>query len=61
MGKVADKVRAIMVQENLSAVEVFEKYPHLTELHKEEMFEEHEKDKTSSVKESTYKREILKG
>ena len=41
--------------------EVFEKYPHLTDLHKEEMFEEHEKDKVSSVKESTYKREILKG
>ena len=26
MGKVTDKIRLIMVQENLSAMEVFEKY-----------------------------------
>lgn len=59
MGKVTDKIRLIMVEENLTAVEVFEKYPHLADLQKEEMFEEYEKDK--QLKEFITKREILKG
>jgi hypothetical protein len=59
MGKVTDKIRLIMVQENLNAIEVFEKYPHLAELQKEEMFEEYEKDK--QLKEIINRREILKG
>jgi len=59
MGKVTDKIRLIMVEENLTAVQVFEKYPHLAELQKEEMFEEYEKDK--QLKEFIIKREILKG
>jgi hypothetical protein len=59
MGKVTDKIRLIMVEENLSAMEVFEKYPHLSELQKEEMFEEYEKEK--QLRETINKREILKG
>lgn len=59
MGKVTDKIRLIMVEENLTAMEVFEKYPHLSELQKEEMFEEYEKEK--QLKETVNKREILKG
>ena len=59
MGKVTDKIRLIMVEENLTAMQVFEKYPHLSELQKEEMFEEYEKEK--QLKETINKREVLKG
>jgi hypothetical protein len=59
MGKVTDKIRLIMVEENLRAMEVFEKYPHLAELQKEEMFDEYDKEK--QLKETINKREILKG
>lgn len=56
MGKVTDKIRDIMLKENLSIQEVFEKYPHLADLQKEEMFEEYEK-----VKEGKVNKQILKG
>ena len=35
MGKVTDKIRKIMVEENLSLQDVFVKYPHLAELQKD--------------------------
>jgi uncharacterized protein (DUF433 family) len=56
MGKVTDKIRLIMLQENLSLQEVFEKYPHLADLQKEEMFEEYEQ-----LKETKVKKDLLKG
>ena len=56
MGKVTDKVREIMLKENLSIQEVFEKYPHLADLQKEEMFEEYEK-----LKETKTSKQVLKG
>ena len=56
MGKVTDKIRLIMLQENLTLQEVFEKYPFLADLQKEEMFEEYEK-----VKEGKTNKQILKG
>lgn len=59
MGKVTDKIRLIMVEENLSISQVFEKYPHLADLQKDEMFEEYEREK--HLKETVTKREILKG
>jgi uncharacterized protein (DUF433 family) len=45
-----------MLQENLSLQEVFEKYPHLADLQKEEMFEEYEQ-----LKETKVKKDLLKG
>ena len=57
MGKVTDKIRLIMLQENLTLQEVFEKYPFLADLQKEEMFEEYEQLKESSPK----KKDLLKG
>ena len=56
MGKVTDKIRLIMLQENLSLQEVFEKYPYLADLQKEEMFEEYEQ-----LKETKIKKDLLKG
>lgn len=56
MGKVTEKIREIMLKENLSIQEIFEKYPHLADLQKEEMFEEYEK-----IKESKTNKQILKG
>lgn len=56
MGKVTDKIRLIMLQENLSLQEVFDKYPHLADLQKEEMFEEYEQ-----LKETKNKKELLQG
>ena len=56
MGKVTDKIRLIMLQENLSLQEVFDKYPHLADLQKEEMFEEYEQ-----LKETKVKKDLLKG
>ena len=56
MGKVTDKIRLIMLQENLSLQEVFERYPHLADLQKEEMFEEYEQ-----LKETKVKKDLLKG
>ena len=56
MGKVTDKIRLIMLQENLSLQEVFEKYPYLADLQKEEMFEEYEQ-----LKETKVKKDLLKG
>ena len=50
MGKVTDKIRLIMLQENLSLQEVFEKYPHLADLQKEEMFEEYEQLRKPKLK-----------
>ena len=57
MGKVTDKIRLIMVQENLSLMEVFEKYPHLADLQKEELFEEYEQLQESKPN----KKEVLRG
>jgi hypothetical protein len=57
MGKVTDKIRKIMVEENLSLQDVFVKYPHLAELQKDEMFEEYEQLKESAPA----KKELLKG
>lgn len=57
MGKVTDKIRLIMLQENLSLQQVFEKYPFLADLQKEEMFEEYEQLQESSPT----KKEVLKG
>lgn len=59
MGKVTDKIRLIMVEENLTVMQVFDKYPHLADLQKEELFEEYENLK--QLKETTNKREVLKG
>jgi len=56
MGKVTDKIRTIMLEENLSLQEVFEKYPHLADLQKEEMFEEYEQ-----LKETKTTKQVLKG
>lgn len=56
MGKVTDKIRLIMLQENLSLQEVFDKYPYLADLQKDEMFEEYEQ-----LKESNPKKDLLKG
>jgi hypothetical protein len=57
VGKVTDKIRKIMVEENLSLQDVFVKYPHLAELQKDEMFEEYEQLKESAPA----KKELLKG
>jgi len=57
MGKVTDKIRKIMVEENLSLQDVFVKYPHLADLQKDEMFEEYEQLKESAPS----KKELLKG
>ena len=48
MGKVAEQIKKIQVEEKLTLPEVFEKYPHLASLQLEEVLEE----KESSVKEN---------
>jgi uncharacterized protein (DUF433 family) len=45
MGKVNDLIEKIKLDENLTTQQVFEKYPHLVPLQKEEMWQEYQ-DKT---------------
>ena len=45
MGKVTDLIEKIKLEEGLTTQQVFEKYPHLIELQKEELWKEYE-DKT---------------
>tara|TARA_R110002020_G_scaffold83517_1_gene207669 strand:+ start:601 stop:768 length:168 start_codon:yes stop_codon:yes gene_type:complete len=40
MGKVNDEIKKIQVEEGLTLVEVFEKYPHLAHLQYQELIEE---------------------
>jgi len=40
MGKVFEMIKDIQLKENLSLSQVFEKYPHLEELQKKELFDE---------------------
>lgn len=42
MGKIIDMVEKIKLEENLTTQQVFEKYPHLVPLQKEEMWEEYQ-------------------
>jgi len=48
MGKVAEQIKKIQIEEKLTLPEVFEKYPHLASLQLEEVLEE----KETSVKEN---------
>jgi uncharacterized protein (DUF433 family) len=45
MGKVNDLIEKIKLDESLTTQQVFEKYPHLVPLQKEEMWQEYQ-DKT---------------
>lgn len=40
MGKVTNQITKIQIKENLTLPQVFEKYPHLSELQLEEILEE---------------------
>ncbi len=40
MGKVNDEIKKIQIEENLTLVQVFEKYPHLAHLQYQELVEE---------------------
>lgn len=42
MGKVAQEIKRIQIEENLTLPELFEKYPHLAKLQLEELLEEKE-------------------
>ena len=42
MGKITELVEKIKLEENLTTQQVFEKYPHLAPLQKEEMWEEYQ-------------------
>ena len=42
MGKVAQEIKRIQIEENLTLTELFEKYPHLAKLQLEELLEEKE-------------------
>ena len=42
MGKITELVEKIKLEENLTTQQVFEKYPHLVPLQKEEMWEEYQ-------------------
>lgn len=42
MGKVTEMIEKIKLEEKLSTQEVFQKYPHLAELQKNEIWEEYE-------------------
>lgn len=64
MGKVTQKIQQIMQDEKLSLTEVYEKYPHLVDLQKEEMFEEYETNyslETQRMTENKKNRQLLKG
>jgi len=41
MGKIADEIRRIQVEECLTLPQIFEKYPHLATLQHKELMEEH--------------------
>jgi hypothetical protein len=45
VGKIANEIKKIQVEENLTLPEVFEKYPHLAKLQLEELIEENPKGK----------------
>lgn len=40
MGKITDMIEKIKSAENLTTAEVFKRYPHLTEMQKQELWEE---------------------
>ncbi len=42
MGRITDTIENLKKSENLSSLEVYEKYPHLVELHKQELWDEHQ-------------------
>jgi uncharacterized protein (DUF433 family) len=51
MGKVAELIEKIKLEEGLTIQQVFEKYPHLVPLQKDEMWEEYQnKNLTESKK-----------
>jgi uncharacterized protein (DUF433 family) len=51
MGKVAELIEKIKLEEGLTVQQVFEKYPHLVPLQKDEMWEEYQsKNLTESKK-----------
>ena len=54
MGKIADVIRKIQVEETLTLPEVFEKYPHLANLQYKELQEE-----DSLVEEQSKKKKLL--
>lgn len=56
MGKVTDKIRQIMIEEGITLHQVYEKYPHLADLQKEEML-----DEFKDLNEVKSKKELLKG
>ena len=45
MGKIANEIKKIQVEEKLTLPEVFKKYPHLSRLQLEELLEENPKGK----------------
>ena len=42
MGKVTEMIEKIKLEENLTTQQVFQKYPHLADLQKEELWKEYE-------------------
>ena len=48
MGKIANEIKKIQVEENLTLPQVFEKYPHLSRLQYEELREEGQLNEDSS-------------
>lgn len=55
MGKISELIEKIKLEENLTLTQVFEKYPHLADMQKEEMWEEYKEKKLTESK----KKELL--
>tara|TARA_R110000824_G_scaffold27426_10_gene93242 strand:- start:33961 stop:34119 length:159 start_codon:yes stop_codon:yes gene_type:complete len=49
MGKVADEILRIQLEEKLTLLSVFEKYPHLAKLQLEEVLEEGERQEKKKL------------
>ena len=56
MGKIADEIKILQVQEKLTLPELFEKYPHLAKLQHLELLEEKDFER---IKENKKKNLIL--
>ena len=50
MGKIADEIKRIQIQEKLNLLELFEKYPHLAKLQHLELLEEKDLEKIKEQK-----------
>jgi len=50
MGKIADQIKQIQIDEKLTLPELFSKYPHLATLQHKELLEESEQEKLPSAK-----------